>query len=442
MAAGGNPGAAVRLPIAELAANWPEDDLWLTVDPTSERASPSRPSWSGRCPSSAGRAARPAGRARPPGRYLGRGLGQAPAEVSPRRRGRSGSGRMSRASPSVPRSVCTAVRVYGGPPVSPSACIAAPPYRSPSVRRPRSAPRPAYDHARREDPPKERRGGRPGRSVALTPYPARGRTGRRRGRRVTRLGGMTTSLEFSPAHRPGSALRQRLRAAVAAIVAAGLLKRRPGYYAVRLSAVSAAFAGGWVAFFALGDSWWQLAVAAFLAFVFGQVALVAHDVAHRQVFRRRRPVRSAGGCRQPRHRHELRLVDGQAHPAPRQPQPRGAGPGRRAGHPGVDAGAGAGRHGAAALHRPLPGVAVLPAAHAGGLQPARVERPGAAVARREAPRAARRRCCSRTSRCTSAALFLVLSPGKALAFLARPPGACSASTWARPSRPTTRACRC
>lgn len=34
-------------------------------------------------------------------------------------------------------------------------------------------------------------------------------------------------------------------------------------------------------------TWWTLAVAAFLALVFGQVALVAHDVAHRQVFRRR-----------------------------------------------------------------------------------------------------------------------------------------------------------
>ncbi|MEU6079132.1 SseB family protein [Streptomyces sp. NPDC047108] len=36
VAAGGDPGTAVRLPIAELAANWPEDDLWLTVDPADE----------------------------------------------------------------------------------------------------------------------------------------------------------------------------------------------------------------------------------------------------------------------------------------------------------------------------------------------------------------------------------------------------------------------
>ncbi|MGW3267977.1 fatty acid desaturase family protein [Streptomyces sp. NPDC001056] len=73
------------------------------------------------------------------------------------------------------------------------------------------------------------------------------------------------------------------------IAEAGLLERRPGYYTVRLGVVIALLTAGWGAFFALGDTWWQLAVAAFLALVFGQVALVAHDLAHRQVFRRRRP---------------------------------------------------------------------------------------------------------------------------------------------------------
>ncbi|MFJ4526649.1 fatty acid desaturase family protein [Streptomyces sp. NPDC088810] len=78
------------------------------------------------------------------------------------------------------------------------------------------------------------------------------------------------------------------------IAEAGLMKRRPGYYTVRLGLVVGAFAGGWAAFVALGDTWWQLAVAAFLALVFGQVALVAHDLAHRQVFRRRRHSELAG----------------------------------------------------------------------------------------------------------------------------------------------------
>ncbi|MGW9030442.1 fatty acid desaturase family protein [Streptomyces sp. NPDC055722] len=72
------------------------------------------------------------------------------------------------------------------------------------------------------------------------------------------------------------------------ITEAGLLRRRPGYYTVRLALVIALLAGGWAAFVALGDTWWQLAVAAFLALMFSQVALVAHDLAHRQVFRKRR----------------------------------------------------------------------------------------------------------------------------------------------------------
>ncbi|MEU2775807.1 acyl-CoA desaturase [Streptomyces sp. NPDC007162] len=75
---------------------------------------------------------------------------------------------------------------------------------------------------------------------------------------------------------------------------AGLLDRRPGHYTVRLGLVIAALLGGWAAFLTLGDTWWQLAVAAAMALVFGQVALVAHDLAHRQVFRRRRPSETWG----------------------------------------------------------------------------------------------------------------------------------------------------
>ncbi|MGX6605778.1 fatty acid desaturase family protein [Micromonosporaceae bacterium Da 78-11] len=78
------------------------------------------------------------------------------------------------------------------------------------------------------------------------------------------------------------------------INAAGLLQRKPGYYAVRLGVVAAALVAGWSAFFLIGASWWTLAVAAFLAVVFGQVALVAHDLAHRQVFRTDKPSSRAG----------------------------------------------------------------------------------------------------------------------------------------------------
>jgi fatty acid desaturase len=78
------------------------------------------------------------------------------------------------------------------------------------------------------------------------------------------------------------------------INAAGLLRRRPAYYAVRLGLVAAALVGGWTAFFLVGASWWTLVIAVFLAVVFAQVALVAHDLAHRQVFRTNKPSARAG----------------------------------------------------------------------------------------------------------------------------------------------------
>jgi len=70
---------------------------------------------------------------------------------------------------------------------------------------------------------------------------------------------------------------------------AGLAERKPAYYAVRLTVVTLMLVGGWAAFFLVGSSWWTLAVAAFLSITFTQVGLVAHDLAHRQVFRTKRP---------------------------------------------------------------------------------------------------------------------------------------------------------
>ncbi|WP_235854607.1 fatty acid desaturase family protein [Nonomuraea aridisoli] len=78
------------------------------------------------------------------------------------------------------------------------------------------------------------------------------------------------------------------------IAQAGLLERRPGYYAVRIGLVAALFAGTWAVFAAIGDSWWQLPVAALLAVAFGQVTLLAHDLAHGQISRSRRTSRIAG----------------------------------------------------------------------------------------------------------------------------------------------------
>jgi fatty acid desaturase len=78
------------------------------------------------------------------------------------------------------------------------------------------------------------------------------------------------------------------------INALGLMKRRPAYYVLRLVAVGLLVVGGWTAFFLIGSSWWTLAVAVLLAVAFAQLALVAHDLAHRQVFRTKRPSEIAG----------------------------------------------------------------------------------------------------------------------------------------------------
>jgi fatty acid desaturase len=69
------------------------------------------------------------------------------------------------------------------------------------------------------------------------------------------------------------------------IKAAGLLERRPGYYVLRLSLVAIFLGAGWAAFALVGSSWWTLVVAVALGVGYAQAALVAHDVAHRQVFR-------------------------------------------------------------------------------------------------------------------------------------------------------------
>lgn len=69
---------------------------------------------------------------------------------------------------------------------------------------------------------------------------------------------------------------------------AGLLDRRPGYYLIKIAFTIALLIAGWAAFVVVGNSWWQLAVAAFLAFVFTQVGFIGHDAGHRQIFRSRR----------------------------------------------------------------------------------------------------------------------------------------------------------
>jgi fatty acid desaturase len=75
---------------------------------------------------------------------------------------------------------------------------------------------------------------------------------------------------------------------------AGLLERRPGYYAWKIAVTVGLLAAGWTVFVVAGSSWWQLAVAVFLAVVFTQIGFLGHDAGHRQVFASRRASYVAG----------------------------------------------------------------------------------------------------------------------------------------------------
>jgi fatty acid desaturase len=70
--------------------------------------------------------------------------------------------------------------------------------------------------------------------------------------------------------------------------AAGLFDHSAWRAGVRVSLVAGLYGAGWAALFLLGDSWYQLLVAAYLALVFAQVGFLGHDVGHRQMFASRR----------------------------------------------------------------------------------------------------------------------------------------------------------
>jgi fatty acid desaturase len=68
------------------------------------------------------------------------------------------------------------------------------------------------------------------------------------------------------------------------IQASGLLERRYAYYWIKIIGLVLAFAAVWVVFALLGNSWYQLVVAALLAVVLAQFGFLGHDAAHRQIF--------------------------------------------------------------------------------------------------------------------------------------------------------------
>jgi fatty acid desaturase len=67
----------------------------------------------------------------------------------------------------------------------------------------------------------------------------------------------------------------------------GLFEPQPLYYAFKTASTLGLLAGGVVCLVVFDHSWLQLANAAYLALVFGQIGYLGHDIGHRQVFKRR-----------------------------------------------------------------------------------------------------------------------------------------------------------
>ena len=84
------------------------------------------------------------------------------------------------------------------------------------------------------------------------------------------------------------------RSLAASVREACLLDPRTAAYAVRIALTFAVFGAGWAGVVLVGDSWLSLLPAAFLGVMFTQVAFLAHDAGHQQVFRSPRRNRALG----------------------------------------------------------------------------------------------------------------------------------------------------
>lgn len=81
---------------------------------------------------------------------------------------------------------------------------------------------------------------------------------------------------------------ERLPSAYSRVLAtakeAGLMRRAPGFYGIVFGSLVLATAGVVYGFIVLGDTWYQLLIAAALGVVLTQFAFLTHEASHRQVF--------------------------------------------------------------------------------------------------------------------------------------------------------------
>ena len=200
---------------------------------------------------------------------------------------------------------------------------------------------------------------------------------------------------------------------------AGLMDRRRGYYLARITAAAVLFAGAVTAFVMIGDSWWQLFTAAVFAVFFVQFGFIGHDAGHGQIFAGRRGNDVVG------YLHGDLLIGlgygwwvGKHNAHHANPNHEERDPDVNLGHPRLHhrpvrrARAGPG----GPVHHPSPGRSVLPSPVPRGPGPARVGRP---VPRDPPGPGPRLEIVLLAVHATVylGAIFLVLSPGKAILFI-------------------------
>jgi fatty acid desaturase len=101
---------------------------------------------------------------------------------------------------------------------------------------------------------------------------------------------MTSTLTSpSPAPGPGAARDARAVSSFTALTRRvhdlNLMRRRYGYYWTKLIGAMLILAAWVLAFIWIGDSWWQMLSAAVLAIIMTQLGFLGHDAAHRQIFK-------------------------------------------------------------------------------------------------------------------------------------------------------------
>jgi fatty acid desaturase len=96
------------------------------------------------------------------------------------------------------------------------------------------------------------------------------------------LGPVRTTLRREPGSKPVTSTYTVL---LKSVTEAGLLRRTPAFYIWLVAGLTLALAGLTAGFFLIGESWFQLLIAAGLGILLTQFAFITHEASHRQVFK-------------------------------------------------------------------------------------------------------------------------------------------------------------